>query len=115
MRYGLTDQDLNYIINTIAKFDEIEKAVLFGSRAKGNYKPGSDIDIAIYGDEINIDVISKLHALLEEGSHMPYFFDVVDGTHLNHLELNEHIARVGEVIFARNLHLKDSHDLQGQG
>lgn len=54
MRYGLTDQDLNYIIKTIAKFDEIEKAVLFSSRAKGNYKPGSDIDIAIYGDEIKM-------------------------------------------------------------
>ncbi|WP_414646601.1 nucleotidyltransferase domain-containing protein [Clostridium tetani] len=57
----------------ISGFDEIEKAYIFGSRAKGNYKPGSDIDIAIYGENINLDILSKLNSILEEKSPMPYF------------------------------------------
>lgn len=99
MNFGLKDSDLDYIIKTIKKFPEIKKAVIFGSRAKGNYKPGSDIDIAIYGEKITFDILSILHAELEEQSPMPYFFDIVDYTHLDHEELKEHIERVGKVIY----------------
>lgn len=48
MSFGLKSSDLDYIINTIKKFPQIKKAVIFGSRAKGNFKPGSDIDIVDY-------------------------------------------------------------------
>ncbi|OPJ65309.1 nucleotidyltransferase domain-containing protein [Clostridium chromiireducens] len=101
MEFGLKRIDLEYIIKTIEKFPEIEKAIIFGSRAKGNYKPGSDIDIAIYGEKINFDIVSKLHSNLEEKGPMPYFFDVVDVTHINHKELKEHIERVGKIIYSR--------------
>lgn len=101
MNLGLRESDLKYIINAIKKYDEIDKAVIFGSRAKGNYKSGSDIDIAIYGEKITLDVLSTLHTVLEEESPMPYLFDIVDFTHLNHKELKEHIERVGKVIYSR--------------
>jgi predicted nucleotidyltransferase len=91
--------DIEYIVGVIAKFNEIKKAVIFGSRAKGNYKAGSDIDIAIYGDDITYDTISSLHSLLEDESPLPYLFDIVDYTHLDHKELKEHIDRVGIVIY----------------
>jgi predicted nucleotidyltransferase len=102
MKFGLVNEDIAFIVKTIARFDEIEKAVLFGSRAIENHKKGSDIDLAIYGDRVNMHVVSKLHALLEEESPLPYFFDVVDGTHLTHKELREHIERVGHVIYDRD-------------
>ncbi|RXI47023.1 nucleotidyltransferase domain-containing protein [Clostridium tetani] len=89
------------MVNIISGFDEIEKAYIFGSRAKGNYKPESDIDIAIYGENINLDILLKLNSILEEKSPMPYFFDIVDYSHLKHKELKEHIDRVGKVIFCR--------------
>jgi len=101
MSFGLKEYDLEYIKNMIKKFPEIEKAVIFGSRAKGNYKPGSDVDIAIYGENITFDIVSKLHAMLEEYGPLPYFFDVVDYTHLKNKELKEHIDRVGKTIFER--------------
>ncbi|NBI29275.1 nucleotidyltransferase domain-containing protein [Chengkuizengella marina] len=101
MKYGLVELDLETIVNTISTFEEIEKAILFGSRAKGNHKPGSDIDIAIYGKKMDIHIVTKLHTLLEEQSHMPYFFDVIDGTHLNHNDLKDHINRVGKVIYSK--------------
>jgi predicted nucleotidyltransferase len=78
MEFGLREFDLEYIIKIIKSFSEIEKAVIFGSRAKGNYKPGSDIDIGIYGEKITFDTIGRLHSELEEKGLMPYFFDIVD-------------------------------------
>jgi len=103
MNFGLRDGDLDNIIATIQQFCEIEKAAIFGSRAKGNYKPGSDLDIAIWGDDISFSTISRLHAILEEESPMPYFFDIVDYSHLNHEELKSHIDRAGIVFFTREL------------
>lgn len=99
MEFGLRQSDLEYIIEKISEFNEVERAVIFGSRAKGNYKHGSDIDMAIMGEKIDFNVVSKLHSLLEEQGPLPYLFDVVDYTHLNHAELKEHIDRVGKVIY----------------
>lgn len=73
MSTGLSELDIEYIVGVIAKFREIKKAVVFGSRAKGNYKAGSDVDIAIYGDDITFDTISSLHSLLEDESPLPDF------------------------------------------
>ncbi len=99
MSLGLRDTDLEYIVQVLSKFSEIEKALIFGSRAKGTHKAGSDVDIAIVGESITFDIISKVRFQLEEESPMPYFFDIVDYTHLEHLELKEHIDRVGKTIW----------------
>lgn len=101
MSFGLKEQDIKYIISAVGQFNEIKKAVIFGSRAKGNFKPGSDIDIAIYGEDISFDTLSRLHSILEDESPMPYFFDIVDYSHLTHRELKDHIERVGKTIFER--------------
>lgn len=101
MNFGLRQSDIDYIIDAIKKFSNIEKVVIFGSRAKGNYKSGSDVDMAIYGENITFDTISVLHSMLEEQSPLPYLFDIVDYTHLNCEELKNHIDRVGKVIFKR--------------
>lgn len=102
MSFGLRDGDLDYIITAIQQFSEVEKAAIFGSRVKGNYKPGSDVDIAVWGNDISFSTISRLHAILEEESPMPYFFDVVDYSHLSHKELKSHIDRIGIVFFTRS-------------
>jgi predicted nucleotidyltransferase len=101
MNHGLNEMDLGFIRDSISQFEEIHKAVLFGSRAKGAYKTGSDVDIAVFGQNVDFEVISKLHAILEDESPMPYFFDIIDYNHLGKKELQDHIDRVGEVIFVR--------------
>ncbi len=102
MSFGLANTDLAYIITVIADFNEIEKAVIFGSRAKGNYKIASDVDIAIFGTDITFSTIARLHARLEEEGPLPYFFDIVDYTHSANKELKEHIDRVGKTVFMRS-------------
>ena len=52
--YGLLDRDLNYILDALSRFSEIDKAVIFGSRGMGNYKKESDIDLVIMGAEITM-------------------------------------------------------------
>lgn len=98
MKFGLRLPDMKYIIDKIKNFKEIEKAVIFGSRAKGTNKKSSDIDIAIYGKNIDFTTVAKLKSYLENGP-MPFYFDIVDYTHLNHMELKEHIDRVGKIIY----------------
>lgn len=101
MKFGLKTQDIEFIMKTISEFPEIEKAVIFGSRAKGNYKPGSDIDIAVYGENVSFSTISKLHAILEEESPMPYFIDIFDYTHSDSSDLKGHVDRVGITIYQK--------------
>jgi predicted nucleotidyltransferase len=108
MKFGLKEEDIAYIVGALKEFDEIEKAAVFGSRAKGNYKPGSDVDLAIFGEAISFSTIAHLLFMLEEDSPMPYLFDIVDYTHLAHQELKEHIERVGLTIFEREDLKEDS-------
>ena len=65
----------------------------------GNYEPGSDIDIAIFGNEVLIDTASSLRVMLEDEGHLPYFVDIVDYSNLTHKELKEQIDRMGKVIY----------------
>jgi predicted nucleotidyltransferase len=101
MNFGLRTEDLDYIRAVLSRFPEIEKAAIFGSRAKGTFKPGSDVDLAVWGNGINLTMIASVHALLEEEGPLPYFFDVVDYTHLEHTALREQINQTGKVIFGR--------------
>ena len=55
MNFGLTKSDLNYITKTLKQFPEIESTFIFGSRAMGNFKPASDIDLCLKGKNITID------------------------------------------------------------
>ncbi len=96
MDTGLSTHDLDIIKNTLAKFPAVRTATLFGSRAKGTYKQGSDIDIAIELTPSEAGTTTNLlHDVLEEETPLPYFFDVVDYSTIENQELIDHIDRVG--------------------
>ena len=99
--FGLRDDDIDYIRRSLALFPSVETAVIFGSRAKGTHAPGSDVDIAVVGPDVNLDDVSRLHSRLEDESPMPYFFDVVDYYRIDNPPLKEHIDRVGVVFYRR--------------
>jgi uncharacterized protein len=99
MPYGLRDSDLSCIVSAIRQFEEITAAVLFGSRAKGNYQTGSDVDLAIVGDRITYSTVNQLSGWLNEESPLPYYFDIVHYNTLSDAPVREHIDRVGIVIF----------------
>jgi predicted nucleotidyltransferase len=100
--FGISEVDMDYIVNTISDFAEVERAMIFGSRAMGNYKKGSDIDIALIGEKINFTTVAMIKEKLQEESPMPYLFDIVDVTHSNSEALKAHIQEYGIELYSRN-------------
>jgi predicted nucleotidyltransferase len=96
---GLRDSDLQHIADAIHQFNEISEVILFGSRAKGNYKAGSDVDLAIKGDRVTQSTVLQLADCLNEEKPLPYFFDIIHYETINEPKLVQHIDRVGVVIF----------------
>lgn len=97
---GLMPSDINIITEILAEYPAIQRAVVFGSRAKKNHHRGSDIDVALFGDEIT-DITTEIAGRLNEESPLPYFFDIIDYNTLSHRALREHIDRVGIEFYAR--------------
>lgn len=95
---GLTTKDQQETLAVFKKFPEIESVFLFGSRAMGNYKPGSDVDLALVG-KIDFSTIARVKALLEEHSSMPYFFDIIHYNTIENIDLKRHIDEKGVVVY----------------
>ncbi len=100
MNHGLSEKTLTSIQAVLAAFPEIEKAVLYGSRAKGNYKPGSDIDLALFGDQLTDRLESRIYWALDD-LLLPYKIDLCRFSDLRHPPLIDHIRRIGIPIFER--------------
>ena len=98
--FGISKKSWEILINTIKSFNRIESAVIFGSRAKGNYKNGSDIDIAIYGKNVDAETALNLSAKLNEDTPSPYLYDILAGDIINNPDLKKHIDKVGEVFYS---------------
>lgn len=64
--FGLPPGTIEAIRKILATEGALRKAVIFGSRAKGNYRPGSDIDLALFGDGLDLDALGRITALLDE-------------------------------------------------
>jgi len=99
--YGLIERDMKYILEAVSKYPEIEEVIIFGSRAIGNYKKGSDVDIALKGQEINRKTVIRLSNDLNEEYPLPYFFDVLNYNDITNEELKKHIDNIGKVIYKK--------------
>ncbi|OGU00815.1 MAG: hypothetical protein A2079_00745 [Geobacteraceae bacterium GWC2_48_7] len=101
MRFGLSEQTIEKICGVFAKHPAIDKVVLYGSRAKGNFKPGSDIDLSLHGAGLSLKELGDIDFELDE-LLLPYSIDLLIFDLLNHNELREHIERVGVVFYQRS-------------
>jgi predicted nucleotidyltransferase len=97
--FGLDDSEIRLIRSVLAKQAAIDRAVVYGSRAMGKWKPYSDIDIALFG-EIGWREIGNAKEELEE-LPLPYKFDVLHYETLKHQGLKDHIDRVGKDLYVR--------------
>ena len=101
MRFGISIKSYNLMMDVLAKYSQIEKTMIFGSRAIGNYKHGSDIDLAIFGKEVTIEIIDEISIELNEKLPIPYYFDIVHYEGLNHEGLRAHIDKYGKLLAAQ--------------
>ena len=98
-KFGLLESDLTSIVEVISSHQQVEQAFIFGSRAKGNFRPGSDL--ALKGKNLDFEMVSKISYILNEETLMPYKFDVVNYHSIQEPELIHHIDRVGIEVFNR--------------
>jgi len=94
--FGLNERELELIRGILRQHPEVTRAQIFGSRAKGNYQPNSDVDIAVWGDIAPIE-LARIIGELEE-LPLPYRFDVTAYDRISHAPLREHIDRVGKAL-----------------
>ena len=98
MPYGLKDIELEKIRLLFAKNERIESVILYGSRAKGTYKPFSDVDITLVGSELTRSDLNHLLLSIDD-LLLPYQFDISIFHNLKNPDLIDHIQRVGFTIY----------------
>jgi len=99
--FGITEKTHKILIEVFKDFSEVEQVVIFGSRAKGNYKQGSDIDLALKGKNVTPETALNVSVVINERKPVPYFVDVISYSHITNPELKEHIDRVGLVLYSK--------------
>jgi len=102
MEYGLSARTFSTLNAIFQKYSGIKRAILYGSRAKGQFRTGSDIDLSLITD----DTFTRSDLLRISGdfddSDLPYFVDVSIYDRLSNPDLKAHIDRVGKVLYPIN-------------
>lgn len=75
MKYGLNEQIIKQINSVFAHYPEVEQVILYGSRAKGTYKNGSDIDLTLKGNSLDLAIINKISSDIDD-LLLPYSVDI---------------------------------------
>jgi predicted nucleotidyltransferase len=100
-RFGLEENDIQAINKVFSRYPQVEKAVLYGSRAKGNYKNGSDIDLTLHGGEdLTLNVLFRIMDEIDD-LLLPYTFDLSIFRHISDPDVIEHIQRVGVTFYMK--------------
>jgi predicted nucleotidyltransferase len=101
VRFGLSENVIASISGVLSKYPEIEEAVIYGSRAKGNYRPGSDIDVALKGN-ISLTLLNRISMEIDD-LLLPYTFDLAIYSHIKNDDLLNHIARAGKTLYSKQM------------
>jgi predicted nucleotidyltransferase len=102
VNHGLTELTVQRINEVLSRFPEVESAVLFGSRAKGVHRRGSDVDLALRGNDLDWRLPGRIDDALDE-MLLPYRFSLILWNDRTDPEVDAHIRRVGVPLYRRNL------------
>ena len=94
MKYGLSDRTLEKIRGVFSHYPQVEKAILYGSRATGTYRNGSDIDLTLYGNALTHSVLSRIDTELDD-LLLPYTIDLSIFHQIDNPTMIEQIQRIG--------------------
>lgn len=101
MRFGLKDSTIEMIQQVLAKYAAVEQAILYGSRAKGTYRNGSDIDLTLIGKDISSTLKANIWNEIDE-LPLLYSFDISCYHEITNTALLDHISRVGIIFYEKN-------------
>lgn len=101
MRFGLSEEVIDKINAVFVRFTGVDEVILYGSRAKGNFKTGSDIDLTIKGEQIDLSTLYRIERELDD-LMLPYQIDLSIWNQIDNPDLLEHIQRVGQPFYTRH-------------
>ena len=101
MNYGLSQSVVQKIREVLSRYPQVDKAILYGSRAKGNYKNGSDIDLTLHGEGLSLTTIYKILGDLDD-LLLPYTIDLSIYRTLSDPDFIDHIKRVGVTFYDKS-------------
>ncbi len=99
-RFGLKTATIDKIVSVFAQHSEVESAILYGSRAKGNYRKGSDIDLTLTGEHLTYRTLLRIEEEIDD-LLLPYLFDISIFSHIDDSDVIDHIRRVGMPFYER--------------
>lgn len=99
---GLTEEEIAGIREVFSKYQQIEEVLIYGSRAMGNFKPASDIDLTLLGKDIDLSLQTNIEFDLDD-LMLPYKFDISIYDKLSNPEFVNHINRVGKIIYKKGV------------
>ena len=95
---GLTNEEMQELVAALPPQPNIEKAIVYGSRAMGTNRKFSDVDMTLVGKNLSHSDLNQV-ALKIDDLLLPYEFDLSLYSSLTNKNLLEHIRRVGKVIY----------------
>ncbi|MFK5981404.1 MAG: restriction endonuclease subunit S [Flavobacteriaceae bacterium] len=98
--YGLKDKHIKAINSVFSQYPQIGKTILYGSRAKGNYRNGSDIDLTLVGKTLDLTTLFKIETQLDD-LLLPYKMDLSILRKIENQDLVDHIKRVGITFYEK--------------
>lgn len=101
MPYGLTNKDIKAINSVFEANPEIEQVILYGSRAMGTFRNGSDIDLTLKGEDIDLSKQLRIENQLDD-LLLPYKMDISTINKIENQDLLEHIKKVGKVFYQKS-------------
>ena len=100
MNFGLEENEIEKIRAVFKKYSTVDKVTLYGSRAIGKNKPGSDIDLTLTG-KLDLKELTNITSDLDE-LVLPFRFDVNLYHQIKNLDLLDHINRVGVTLYDKS-------------
>lgn len=100
IKHGLSEKTVEVLRSVLSQHPEIDRAVLFGSRAKGTFKSGSDIDLALLGPNLTQKILNRLYEELDD-LPIPYEFSLILSESITDPDVAAHIGRVGIVFYQK--------------
>jgi len=97
-RFGIEGPMFLQLIRVLADNPKVEEAIIYGSRAKGAHKPGSDIDLVLKGERLDLEELNKINLALDD-LLIPYTIDLSIYHRIDNPDLLDHIKRVGKTIY----------------
>lgn len=100
MKFGLSDTVIKELQDVFRRHDNIKQVLIFGSRSNGNYRSGSDIDLAVLGDKIDYNQLLTILCEIED-LNLLYSVDLLDYQKKKGTPIGDHIDRVGQIFYSR--------------